>query len=86
MSSHQRAWCHPHLSVSIGTRIQQSLHRIRVTIRDCEPQRCEAILLYSTQSTSTIQYSEGSPGHILSRCALTTHHQQQHAFDEHRRE
>jgi len=66
MSSHQRAWCHHHLSVSISTRIQQSLHRIRATPHGCEHQRCPAILQYSTQSRSTIQYSEGGPGQILS--------------------
>jgi len=79
MSSHQRAWCHPHLSVSISTRIQQSLHRIRVIKHGCELQRCVTVLQYSLQSRSTTQYSEGGPGEILSRCALAMPHQQQHA-------
>jgi len=79
MSSHQRAWCHPHLSVSISTRIQQSLHRIRVTTQGCKHQRCYAILQYSTESRSTIQYSEGGQGEILLHPALTTPRQERHA-------
>jgi len=82
MSSHRRAWCHPHLSVSIRTGIQQSLHRIRVTIHGCEHQRCATILQYSAHSRSTIRYSEGGPGETTSGCALTTPQQQRHAYND----
>jgi len=57
MSSHQRAWCHPHLSVSISTRIQQSLHNIRSTIASGSPQRCLAAL----QRTSHSERSDAGP-------------------------
>jgi len=82
MSSHQRAWCHPHLSVLISPRVLQSSHRIRVTMLSCEHQRRAVILQYSTQSRSTIQYSEGGSGEITSLRVLTTPDRQQHAYDK----